>query len=85
MAVDPPTSGISNLNIKCSILPLLPLENIDASCGKLYLANLSIPEKFYRDSGVNYKSPFAHKFIIPLHLQAKLSDQLDGQNGQKSS
>lgn len=68
MAIDPPVTGIPILTIKCSILPILPLEHVSASCGKLYLSNLAIPEKFYRDAGINYKSPFGHKFVIPLHL-----------------
>lgn len=68
MAIDPPASGIPMLSVKCSILPILPLENISSTCGKLYLSNLAIPEKFYRDAGIIYKSPFAHKFVIPLHL-----------------
>ncbi|XP_031620146.1 enhancer of mRNA-decapping protein 3 [Contarinia nasturtii] len=68
MAIDPPASGIPMLTVKCSILPILPLENISLTCGKLYLSNLAIPEKFYRDAGIIYKSPFAHKFVIPLHL-----------------
>lgn len=67
MAVDPPVSGIANFSIKCSILPILPLENISSQCGKVYLSNLAIPDKFYRDAGINYKSPFGHKFVIPLH------------------
>lgn len=68
MAIDPPVTGIPILSVKCSILPILPLENLSAACGKLYLSNLAIPEKFYRDAGINYKSPFGHKFVIPLHL-----------------
>lgn len=68
MAIDPPVDGITNIALKCSILPILPLENISSSCGKLYLSNLTIPDKFYRDAGINYKSPFGHKFVIPLHL-----------------
>lgn len=68
MAVDPPTSGISNTNIKWSILPVLPLENITPACGKVYLSNLTIPDKFFYEAGVNYKSPFGHKFVIPIHL-----------------
>lgn len=68
MAIDPPVTGLSNIAIKCSILPILPLENISPTCGKLYLANLAIPDKFYCDAGVSYKSPFGHKFVIPLHV-----------------
>lgn len=68
MAIDPPVTGIPMLSIKCSILPILPLENISPACGKLYLSNLAIPEKFFQVAGINYKSPFGHKFVIPLHL-----------------
>lgn len=73
MAVDPPPSGVSNLNIKCSILPMLPLDNLSASCGKLYLSNLTIPDQFFRDAGITYKSPFGHKFVIPLHTMNELA------------
>lgn len=68
MAIDPPVNGIPLLPVKCSILPILPLENVSSACGKLYLSNLAIPEKFFKDAGINYKSPFAHKFVIALHL-----------------
>lgn len=67
LAIDPPITGISEISIKYSILPILPLDDIK-NCGKLFLCNLGIPEKFYRDSGLKYFSPFGSKFIIPLHL-----------------
>ena len=44
MAVDPPCTGISDLQIKCSIVPNLPLDDLNA-CGKIYLCNTSIPKK----------------------------------------
>ncbi|KAH8303570.1 hypothetical protein KR018_003518 [Drosophila ironensis] len=37
------------------------------NCGKLYLCNLGIPDKFYRDCGIKYKSPYGHKYVIPIH------------------
>lgn len=67
MAIDPPPHGLQGVGVKCAILPLLPLENIKLD-GKLYLCNLSIPESIFKDAGISYKSPFGHKFIIPLHL-----------------
>lgn len=68
LAMDPPPNGISEVPIKYSILPILPLNGISSnSCGKLYLCNLGIPNKFYRDAGIKYKSPFGHKFVIPIH------------------
>ncbi|KAM7355309.1 enhancer of mRNA-decapping protein 3 [Cochliomyia hominivorax] len=68
LAIDPPTTGIPDVSIKYSILPILPLNGISSNnCGKLYLCNLGIPDKYYRDAGIKYKSPFGHKFVIPIH------------------
>uniref|UniRef100_A0A1B0G261 Enhancer of mRNA-decapping protein 3 n=1 Tax=Glossina morsitans morsitans TaxID=37546 RepID=A0A1B0G261_GLOMM len=68
LAVDPPPNGINDVCIKHAILPILPLNGISSNhYGKLYLCNLGIPDKFYRDAGVKYKSPFGHKFVIPIH------------------
>lgn len=70
LAIDPPPSGIQDVSIKYAILPILPLNGISTnSCGKLYLCNLGIPDKFYRDAGIKYKSPFGHKFVIPIHTK----------------
>ena len=38
-----------------------------SSLGKLYLCNLGIPDSYYNDVGIDYKSPFGHKFVIPIH------------------
>lgn len=68
IAIDPPPQGIKDVTIKCSVLPILPIDGIQMNAlGKLYLCNLSIPLKFFRDSGIKYNSPFGSKFIIPLH------------------
>ncbi|XP_017468050.1 PREDICTED: enhancer of mRNA-decapping protein 3 isoform X2 [Rhagoletis zephyria] len=70
LAVDPPPEGIKDVCIKYAILPILPLNGISSNnYGKLYLCNLGIPDKFYRDAGIKYKSPFGHKFVIPIHLK----------------
>ncbi|XP_055844657.1 enhancer of mRNA-decapping protein 3 [Episyrphus balteatus] len=69
LAIDPPPNGIRDVPIKYSILPTLPLNGISTNCGKLYLCNLGIPDKFYRDAGIKYKSPFGHKFVIPIHMK----------------
>uniref|UniRef100_A0A0K8TNF9 Enhancer of mRNA-decapping protein 3 n=1 Tax=Tabanus bromius TaxID=304241 RepID=A0A0K8TNF9_TABBR len=69
LAIDPPPNGVTEASIKFSILPVLPLNNISASCGKLYLCNIGIPDKFFRDAGIKYKSPFGHKFVIPIHMK----------------
>lgn len=70
LAIDPPAAGIDGINIKCSILPLLPFEDIQL-CGKPYLCNLSIPDSIICDAGIKYKSPFGNKFIIPLHMMTE--------------
>lgn len=68
LAVDPPSDGINDVCIKYAIFPILPLNGISSNnYGKLYLCNLGIPDKFYRDAGIKYKSPFGHKFVIPIH------------------
>lgn len=68
LAIDPPVEGIKNVIVKCSLLPILPVAGLQKNaCGRLYLCNLGIPLKFYRDSGIKYKSPFGSKFVIPLH------------------
>lgn len=68
LAIDPPPTGIPDVSIKYAILPILPLNGISSNnCGKLYLCNLGIPDKYYRDAGIKYKSPFGHKFVIPIH------------------
>lgn len=69
LAIDPTPNGIRDVPIKYSILPTLPLNGISTNCGKLYLCNLGIPDKFYRDAGIKYKSPFGHKFVIPIHMK----------------
>lgn len=54
--------------IKHSVVPVLPLHGITAQhTGKVYLCNLGIPERFYVDAGIQYRSPFGHKFVIPIH------------------
>ena len=35
--------------------------------GKLYMVNLAVPTKVYRDVGINYTSPFGAKTFITLH------------------
>jgi enhancer of mRNA-decapping protein 3 len=69
LAIDPPVDGIQDVPVKCSVLPILPLDDLNVrALGKLYLCNLSIPDKFYADSGITYRSPF-DRFVIPIHKQ----------------
>lgn len=66
-AIDPPVAGFQDITVKCAILPILPVDKINPNMCKFYLCNLGIPSKFYRDSGIKYKSPF-NKYVIPIHV-----------------
>lgn len=68
LVIDPPAGGLDSIAAKCSILPILPLNDLgpEAVTGRLYLCSLGIPDKFFTDSGIKYKSPF-DKAVIPIH------------------
>ena len=65
LTVDPPTGG-GAIFTKWSLSLCLPL-NLGSNCGQVYLADLGFPPKLYQEVGILYKSPFGHKFVIPLH------------------
>lgn len=69
MAIDPPATGISEITIRNAVLPILPLDDIHNTCGKLHLVNICISEKFFKDAGIKYSPIFGSKFCIPLHLR----------------
>jgi enhancer of mRNA-decapping protein 3 len=68
MAIDPPATGIAEINLRNAVIPILPLDDINNTCGQLHLVNLCLSEKFYKDAGVKYSPIFGSRFIIPLHL-----------------
>lgn len=68
MAIDPPATGIAEINIRNAVIPILPLDDINNTCGQLHLVNLCLSEKFFKDAGVKYSPIFGSRFIIPLHL-----------------
>lgn len=70
MAIDPPATGISEVAIRNAVIPILPLDDIHNTCGKLHLVNISISEKFFKDAGIRYSPIFGSKFVIPLHLKS---------------
>lgn len=69
MAIDPPATGISEVSVRNAVLPILPLDDIHNTCGKLHLVNICISEKFFKDAGIKYSPIFGSKFVIPLHLR----------------
>ncbi|XP_077298269.1 enhancer of mRNA-decapping protein 3 isoform X2 [Arctopsyche grandis] len=66
LALDPPAIGTPGIITKYSLLPILPLSH-SLNNGKLYLCNLAIPQKIFKDLGIQYDSPFGSKFVIALH------------------
>lgn len=65
LALDPSTDGPS-FPAKWSLGLALPLA-LPASCGQQYLCDVGIPTGVFGKVGVDYSSPFCHKFYIALH------------------
>jgi len=78
VALDPLSQARPELPIKASVLPGCPPlwyggrrqsgDANTASHGKLYMANLGLPTKVYRDVGISYASPFGAKTLIPINV-----------------
>jgi len=67
LCLDPPSDRVG-IVAKWSLAVALPLAYSDR-CGQIYLCDLGLPARLYREAGLKtYESPFAHKFVIPLHL-----------------
>ena len=67
MCMDPPSGHVS-IMAKWSLAVALPL-TYSEHCGQIYLCDLGLPSRLFREAGLkSYESPFAHKFVIPLHL-----------------
>ncbi|XP_025425853.1 enhancer of mRNA-decapping protein 3 isoform X2 [Sipha flava] len=67
MAIDPPSQGTPSIVVKYSLVPALPL-SYNESNGKIYLCNMGIPTQVFHFAGIQYKSPFGSKSVIPLHI-----------------
>jgi len=66
LALDPPACP-PPLPTKMTLVPGgLPLAH-HTTGGKLYMANMGIPRQVYKEVGIEYRSPFGAKFVIPLH------------------
>ena len=68
LALDPPTGG-SPVDTKWSLSIMLPLA-LGGRCGQVYLCDLAVPKSIFKNLGVNYYSPFGHKFFIALHADS---------------
>jgi len=67
MAIDPPSQGTPSVAVKYSLVPALPLSYSESN-GKIYLCNMGIPTQVFHFAGIQYKSPFGSKSVIPLHI-----------------
>ncbi|XP_050440417.1 enhancer of mRNA-decapping protein 3 [Adelges cooleyi] len=67
MAIDPPSDGTPLVAVKYSLVPALPLSYSESN-GKIYLCNMAIPTQVFHFAGIQYKSPFGSKSVIPLHI-----------------
>ena len=63
LAIDPPPEG-GTIDTKWSLSLALPL-NLSERCGQVYLCDLGLPKRVFKEVGITYTSPFAHKFVIP--------------------
>ncbi|KAI1889499.1 hypothetical protein AGOR_G00163510 [Albula goreensis] len=67
LSIDPPVSGQEQaVEAKWSLCLGLPLP-LAESAGRVYLCDIGIPRHVFQEVGVNYRSPFGCKFVIPLH------------------
>lgn len=65
LALDPSMDGPA-FPAKWSLGLALPLP-LPPSCGQQYLCDVGIPAAVFSKVGMDYSSPFCHKFCIPLH------------------
>ncbi|XP_075713930.1 enhancer of mRNA-decapping protein 3 isoform X7 [Rhinoderma darwinii] len=65
--IDPPvTDQEQGIHAKWSLELGLPLA-LGEQAGRVYLCDIGIPQKVFREVGISYHSPFGCKFVIPLH------------------
>ncbi|KAM4748324.1 enhancer of mRNA-decapping protein 3 [Rhinophrynus dorsalis] len=67
LSIDPPVSDqVQGIHAKWSLELGLPLA-LGEQAGRIYLCDIGIPQKVFREVGISYHSPFGCKFVIPLH------------------
>jgi len=71
MAIDPPAGAEEPvLHVKVCLLPGLPLWHQYLSSAKLYMANLGVPKKIFKEVGIKYASPFGAKNVVVIQKVA---------------
>ncbi|XP_073475107.1 enhancer of mRNA-decapping protein 3 isoform X1 [Aquarana catesbeiana] len=67
LSIDPPvTDQELGIHAKWSLQLGLPLA-LGEQAGRVYLSDIGIPQKVFKEVGIAYHSPFGCKFVIPLH------------------
>ncbi|XP_073506892.1 enhancer of mRNA-decapping protein 3 isoform X1 [Phyllobates terribilis] len=67
LSIDPPVADQEQgIHAKWSLQLGLPLA-LGEQAGRVYLCDIGIPQKVFREVGISYHSPFGCKFVIPLH------------------
>ncbi|KAG8576125.1 hypothetical protein GDO81_009777 [Engystomops pustulosus] len=67
LSIDPSVADREQgIHAKWSLELGLPLA-LGEQAGRVYLCDIGIPQKVYREVGISYHSPFGCKFVIPLH------------------
>ncbi|KAG9489548.1 enhancer of mRNA-decapping protein 3 isoform X2 [Eleutherodactylus coqui] len=67
LSIDPPVADQEQgIHAKWSLELGLPLA-LGEQAGRVYLCDIGIPQKVFREVGITYHSPFGCKFVIPLH------------------
>ncbi|KAM3925050.1 enhancer of mRNA-decapping protein 3 [Leptodactylus fuscus] len=67
LSIDPPVADQEQgIHAKWSLELGLPLA-LGEQAGRVYLCDIGIPQKVFREVGISYHSPFGCKFVIPLH------------------
>ena len=68
LTVDPSKEyGSNQIKSKWSIVPVMPMDMNEQSCGRIYLCDLGFTKNMFQSVNIKYKSPFGAKFLIPLH------------------
>lgn len=63
--IDPPIKE-SEIIPKWCLFPVLPLATSEIT-SQVYLCDIGLPRNVFKEVGITYRSPFGHKFTIPLH------------------
>lgn len=70
--VDATTGETPDVAIEADVTVTLALPKtglISTHVGEVFLADIGIPHKVYQRLGIEYSTPFDHRFLVPLHRE----------------